>query len=105
MISAVKENLTLATPINQQIAVYGFGGGNLNHVTEWGGTAVQDVGLGLQLGGGIGIGSNFSLEAGYVITMHQIKDSALDGSSDWEVDKTNSYVTLKGLMARATYNF
>lgn len=95
-------NVTLATPINDKLAIYGFGGGSISHLTD--NSNYVPLAFGIQAGAGLSISSQISLEAGYSYTMMRPKASALD-SSTLALDEDNSYVSLKGLSTRLTYNF
>ncbi len=97
-------NLTLSTVLSRSLALYGFGGANLNYVTAFDTEPVTPLGFGLQIGGGLSIGANASFELGYSVSFHQWRDDAFK-DTDLEVKKEDSYVLMKGLMARATYNF
>lgn len=96
-------NVTLATPINNNLAIYGFGGANLAHMTD--SPDISPLGMGLQAGAGLSIASQISIEAGNSYTMIRPRSSISSSNSNYTIDEESSYFSMKGLSTRVTYNF
>jgi hypothetical protein len=94
-------NLTIGTSINENFALYGFGGFHLSWIDP--SNDVSPVGFGLQLGAGFAFSENWALEAGGVFAIHKFKDSLYDANPD--LDKDGSYDTISGWLVRLNYNF